>query len=159
MKIGLGIDTHSFIEGNNFKLGGIEIKYNKAIKAHSDGDVLIHSIIDALLGAANLGDIGHLFPDTNKKYKNIDSKILLKKVSKLLVYQNYKIENIDTVIILQEPNIAEYIHKMKITISKLLSITEKQISIKATTTEGLGFEGVEDGVSAQAISLIFNTGK
>ena len=154
-RIGQGFDVHKLAEGESLIIGGVNINHTKGIVAYSDGDVLIHAIIDALLGAANLGDIGQLFPDSDSKYKNIDSKILLTETVKLLRENYYEIGNIDSTIVLQKPKIAEYIPKMKEAISSVVGIETNQISIKATTTEGLGFEGVEDGVSAQAISLIY----
>lgn len=153
-RIGIGIDTHKLAEGESLVLGGVNIPHSKGTIAHSDGDVLIHAIIDSLLGAANLGDIGKLFPDTDNKYKNISSKTLLKETIELLHKNSFKIENIDSTIILQKPKILNIIEEMKIVLSKTLSIEISKISIKATTTEHLGVEGREEGVSAHAISLI-----
>ena len=153
-KIGIGVDTHKLAEGESLFLGGINVPHYKGTIAHSDGDVLIHAIIDALLGASNLGDIGKLFPDTDSKYKNIDSKILLTKTIELLSENNYKIENIDSTIILQKPKISEYIDLMKDTLSEKMNIQKSQISIKATTTEKLGTEGKEEGITAHAIVLL-----
>ena len=153
-RIGIGIDTHKLAEGESLILGGINVPHYKGTIAHSDGDVLIHAIIDALLGASNLGDIGKLFPDTDSKYKNIDSKILLTKTIELLSENNYKIENIDSTIILQKPKISEYIDLMKDTLSEKMNIQKSQISIKATTTEKLGTEGKEEGITAHAIVLL-----
>ena len=155
-RIGQGYDVHKLVEGESLILGGIKIKHSKGTIAHSDGDVLIHAIIDSILGAANLGDIGKLFPDTDSKYKNINSKVLLAETIELLRKNGYKIENIDTTIVLQSPKIANYIPKMQEAISSVLNLEINQISIKATTTEGLGFEGKEEGVSAQSICLIRN---
>lgn len=153
-RIGIGIDTHKLAEGESLVLGGVNIPHSKGTIAHSDGDVLIHAIIDSLLGAANLGDIGKLFPDTDNKYKNISSKTLLKETIELLHKNSFKIENIDSTIILQKPKVSNIIEEMKIVLSKTLSIEISKISIKATTTEYLGVEGREEGVSAHAISLI-----
>ena len=153
-RIGQGYDVHKLANGKSLILGGIEIKSTKGTIAHSDGDVLIHAIIDSLLGASNLGDIGKLFPDTDNKYKNIDSKILLTETVKLLRKNRYEIGNIDTTIILQKPKIASYIPKIKDILANALGIETNKISIKATTSEGLGFEGREEGISAQAICLI-----
>jgi len=153
-RIGIGIDTHKLVEGESLILGGIDIPHTKGTLAHSDGDVLIHAIIDALLGAANLGDIGKLFPDTDSKYKNIDSKILLTKTIELLSENKYKIENIDSTIILQKPKISDFIDKMKIILSDEMKIKVSQVSVKATTTEYLGVEGNEEGISAHAIALL-----
>jgi len=154
LRIGQGYDVHKLANGNSLILGGIEIKHTKGTIAHSDGDVLIHAIIDSVLGAANLGDIGKLFPDSDNKYKNIDSKVLLTETVKLLRKNGYEIENIDSTIVLQKPKVADYIPKMKDSLANVLGIETNQISIKATTTEGLGFEGKEEGISAQAICLI-----
>jgi len=154
-RIGQGFDVHKLAEGESLILGGIKINHTKGTIAHSDGDVLIHAIIDAILGAANLGDIGNLFPDSDSKYKNIDSRILLIKTNELLHKNNYEIGNIDSTIVLQKPKIAEYLPKIKNALANVLNIDANKISVKATTTEGLGFEGREEGVSAQAICLIY----
>ena len=154
LRIGIGIDTHKLSKGESLILGGVEIPHAKGTIAHSDGDVLIHAIIDSLLGAANLGDIGKLFPDSDNQYKDISSLILLKETVNLLHNNQYKIENIDSTIILQKPKILSFLDKMKIVLSERMKISVSQISIKATTTEYLGLEGREEGVSAHAISLI-----
>ena len=154
LRIGFGFDVHQLSEGLDFNLGGIIIPHKKGSVGHSDADVLIHAICDALLGAANLGDIGKIFPDTDAKYKNIDSKILLKDVVKLLVDKNYSIVNIDSTICLQVPKLSGYIPKMKDVLSGCLGISAELISIKATTTEKLGFVGKEEGVSSYATVLI-----
>ena len=154
-RVGLGYDVHILKENLRFVLGSIEIPHTKGCVAHSDGDVLIHAICDSLLGAANLRDIGFHFPDNDNKYKNIDSKILLKKVKEIIYNNNFIIGNIDCVISLQKPKIKDYIPQMQTALANILEIEENQISIKATTTEGLGFEGREEGISAQAISLIY----
>ena len=153
-RIGIGIDTHKLAEGEKLILGGIDVPHYKGTVAHSDGDVLIHAIIDALLGAASIGDIGKLFPDTDMQYKDIDSKILLKKTIEILDKNNYKIENIDTTIILQKPKISKYIDLMKDTLSKEMNIQISQISIKATTTEHLGIEGKEEAITGHSIVLL-----
>lgn len=153
-RIGLGYDVHKLQEGLKFYLGGIEIPHYKGSVAHSDGDVLIHAICDALLGAANLRDIGYHFPDTDNQYKNIDSKILLHKTYILVKEKGFCIENIDSIISLQKPKIMNYIPEMQKTLADILKIDIENISIKATTTEHLGFEGREEGVSAKAIVLI-----
>ena len=156
-RIGQGYDVHKLTPGESLVLGGVNIKHSKGTIAHSDGDVLIHAIIDAILGAAKLGDIGKLFPESDNKYKNIDSTILLKETIELLRTNNYEISNIDSTIVLQNPRISDYIPKMTQVLASVLSINSNQISIKATTTEKLGFEGTEEGISAQAICLISNT--
>lgn len=154
-RIGTGYDVHKLINGNKIRIGGIDIPYNKTCDAHSDGDVLIHAICDALLGAANLRDIGFNFPDTNEKYRNIDSRILLKKTVEIIRTRNFEISNIDSTIVLQKPKISQFIPSMQEELAKTMNISTEQISIKATTTEGLGFEGQLLGISAQAIALIF----
>ncbi len=154
MRIGFGYDVHRFAEGRDLWLGGIKIPHTKGLLGHSDADVVIHAICDALLGAASLGDIGTHFPDTDPKYKGIDSKILLAETGKLIAAKGYTIQNIDTTIAIQVPKIAPYIEMMRSTLSDLLSIRMDQISVKATTTERLGFEGREEGVSAYAVVLL-----
>jgi len=154
MRIGFGYDVHRFAEGRDLWLGGVKIPHNKGLLGHSDADVLIHAICDALLGAAALGDIGKHFPDTDPAYKGIDSKILLSETARLLYAAGYKIMNIDTTIALQSPKIATYIEPMRITLSSLLQLSTGQVSVKATTTEKLGFEGREEGVSAYAVVLL-----
>ena len=157
MKVGIGFDVHRLKEGRKFWLGGIEISHLKGAEGHSDADVIIHAICDALLGAANLGDIGIHFPDNSSEFKDIDSKILLKRVCKLLIENKYSIGNIDTTVCLQSPKISSYIPSMKHTLASVMEISEDKISIKATTTEKLGFIGREEGVSCYAIALIQNT--
>ncbi|MEA3317355.1 MAG: 2-C-methyl-D-erythritol 2,4-cyclodiphosphate synthase, partial [Bacteroidota bacterium] len=149
-RIGQGYDVHKLAEGYKLTIGGIEINHTKGCIAHSDGDVLIHAICDALLGAANLRDIGYHFPDTNTEYKNIDSKILLNKTHEIIKKQNFSIINIDSTICLQKPKLKDHIPIMKNTLSNALNINIDKISIKATTTEKLGFVGEEKGISAQA---------
>jgi len=156
MRIGFGYDVHRFAEGRELWLGGIKIPHHKGLLGHSDADVLIHSVCDALLGAASLGDIGKHFPDTDPGYKGIDSKILLAETRNLVASAGYKIQNIDATIALQVPKIAPYIEMMQITLSRILEIEVGQISVKASTTERLGFEGREEGVSAYAVVLLEN---
>ena len=153
-RIGIGYDVHKLKDGLDFFLGGIQIPYYRGCVAHSDGDVLIHAICDALLGAANLRDIGYHFPDSDPKYKGIDSKKLLKETYNLVKENGYEIGNIDSVISLQKPKVKDYIPDMQKTLASVLGIDESQVSVKATTTEGLGFEGREEGISAQAVALI-----
>jgi 2-C-methyl-D-erythritol 2,4-cyclodiphosphate synthase len=157
MKVGFGFDVHQLKEGRKFWLGGIEVAHGKGAEGHSDADVIIHAICDALLGAANLGDIGFHFPDTSSEFKNIDSKILLSKVCELLKNNNYSIGNIDTTLCLQLPKIAPYIPLMKKTLAEVIGIEEDLISLKATTNEKLGFIGREEGVSCYAVVLIQKT--
>ncbi len=153
-RTGIGYDVHQLKDGLPFYLGGVRVEHSKGAVGHSDADVLIHAVCDALLGAANLGDIGKHFPDTDVKYKGIDSKILLKETYELVKKKGYVIENIDTVLCLQKPKVAPYLPLMKTTLSNVLGIDEDDVSIKATTTEHLGFEGREEGVSALANVLI-----
>jgi 2-C-methyl-D-erythritol 2,4-cyclodiphosphate synthase len=154
IRVGFGFDVHQLIEGADFWLGGIKIPHSKGAVGHSDADVLIHTICDALLGAANLRDIGFHFPPSDNQYKGIDSKILLKDVVDLVHAKGFVVGNIDATIALQEPKINPHIPEMKSVLSSIMEIEEEDISIKATTTERLGFEGREEGVSAYAVVLI-----
>lgn len=154
IRVGFGFDVHQLEQGKDFWLGGIKIPHFKGAVGHSDADVLIHTICDALLGAANMRDIGFHFPPTDDQYKGIDSKILLKDVVKLLSEKGFTIGNIDATIALQLPKINPYIPEIKKTLCPILNIEEEDLSIKATTTEKLGFEGREEGVSAYAVVLI-----
>ena len=154
MRIGLGFDVHKLVVGRKLVLGGVTIPYEKGLSGHSDADVLVHAINDALLGACALGDIGKHFPDHDPRYKDISSLILLEKVEKLLGDAGYKVVNIDSVICAQKPKLSPYIDEMRINIADTLGVTVDKISIKATTTEELGFEGRGEGISAQAICLI-----
>ena len=155
IRIGIGYDVHQLAEGEEFWLGGILLDYHKGGVGHSDADVLLHVICDALLGAANLGDIGKHFPDTSSEYKGIDSKILLKRVGELIAENNYKISNLDSIVCLQKPKLAPHLDKMKAVIAEVLSLEIDQVSIKATTTEKLGFVGREEGISAYCTVLIY----
>lgn len=155
IRIGYGYDVHQLAEGVEFWLGGIQIDHFKGAFGHSDADVLIHVICDALLGAANMRDIGHHFSDKDPKYKGIDSKILLKNVVELIAEKGYAIGNIDATICLQQPKIGPYIEKMKETLANVMNVPTEDVSIKATTTEKLGFVGEEKGVSAHAVALIY----
>jgi 2-C-methyl-D-erythritol 2,4-cyclodiphosphate synthase len=154
IRVGFGYDVHQLREGQEFWLGGIKINHEKGAFGHSDADVLIHVICDALLGAANMRDIGYHFSDTDPKYKGIESKVLLKKTVTLIAQNGWGIENIDTTICLQRPKINPHIPAMKTCLSGVIGIEEDDISIKATTTEQLGFVGREEGVSAYATVLI-----
>jgi 2-C-methyl-D-erythritol 2,4-cyclodiphosphate synthase len=153
-RVGFGFDVHQLKEGLDFWLGGIIVPHTKGGLGHSDADVLIHTICDALLGAANLGDIGKHFPDTQAEYKGIDSKILLKEVMVLIRDKGYEIGNIDSTICLQTPKIGHYIPEMQKVLATCMNIDVDQVSIKATTTEKLSFVGREEGVSAYATVLI-----
>jgi len=154
IRVGFGIDVHKLEDNKPFWLGGILIPHFKGAVGHSDADVLIHAICDALFGAANLRDIGFHFSDTSPEFKGIDSKILLKKTINLVKNKGFEIVNIDTTICLQKPKISQYIEDMKKQLSETTDISIEDISIKATTTEKLGFEGREEGVSAYAIVLL-----
>jgi len=154
MRIGIGYDVHQLVEGRKLILGGVTIPFEKGLLGHSDADVLVHAINDALLGACALGDIGKHFPDTDPAYKDISSIKLLKRVKDLLSVHGYKVVNIDSVICAERPKLAPYIDEMRKNIAETLSIAVDRVSVKATTTEGLGFEGKGEGISAQAVCLI-----
>lgn len=154
MRIGHGYDVHKLVEGRKLILGGVNINHDLGLLGHSDADVLVHAIIDSLLGAAALGDIGGLFPDTDEKYKNADSIELLKEVCRVLEEKNFKIVNIDSTIIAQKPKLKEHICKMRENIASACDIDLDCINVKATTEETLGFTGREEGISAHAVALI-----
>lgn len=154
IRIGYGIDFHKFAEGLDFIIGGIKIPHSKGCIAHSDGDVLIHAICDALLGALNMRDIGVLYPDNSDDFKDIDSKILLKDVCKRIANAGYKIGNIDSTVCLEKPKLNPHVEQMKETLAQTMDIDQFDISIKATTTEKMGFVGREEGVSASAVVLL-----
>lgn len=153
-RIGTGFDVHRLEKGHKLILGGVEIPHKKGCVGHSDADVLIHAICDAMLGALALGDIGTHFPDNSEEFKGIDSRILLKKVNELILDEGYQIGNIDSTLVLQKPKVKDYIPKMREELARVLQVDVSQISVKATTTEKLGFEGREEGVSAQAVCLL-----
>ncbi len=157
-RIGSGVDFHQLTEGRELWIGGVLIPHSKGALGHSDADVLIHAICDALLGAVSLGDIGIHFPDSEAKYKNISSKILLEKTFELIVKEGYSVVNIDSTVCLQSPRIMPYATQMKKIIAGILNITERDISIKATTTEQLGFAGREEGLMAYATVLLVQAG-
>ena len=154
IRIGFGVDYHQLVEGRPFWLGGVNIPHIKGALGHSDADVLLHAICDAMLGAACLGDIGVHFPDTDATYKNIDSKILLEKSYNLIKKNNYQIVNIDSTLCLQAPKIKDYVPAMQAVIAKILFLELNAVSIKATTTEKMGFVGREEGVVAYASILL-----
>ena len=154
MRIGQGYDVHRLVEGRKLILGGVEIPYEKGLLGHSDADVLLHAVMDALLGAAALGDIGQHFPDSDERYKGISSVELLKEVGKILQENGYMIENIDSTVIAQRPKLLPYRPQMAENIAAALGIEKEQVSVKATTEEGLGFTGTGEGISAQAIALL-----
>tara|TARA_B100001079_G_C16361301_1_gene493038 strand:+ start:296 stop:775 length:480 start_codon:yes stop_codon:yes gene_type:complete len=153
-RIGHGYDVHKLENGKKFIIGGIQIDHDKGAVGHSDADVVIHVICDALLGALSLGDIGKHFPDTDEKYKGIDSKVLLYKVLDLVKEKEYRVSNVDVTILLQKPKLRDHINSMRATLSNIMEIDISQISVKATTTEGLGFVGREEGVAAHCVCLI-----
>jgi 2-C-methyl-D-erythritol 2,4-cyclodiphosphate synthase len=154
MRIGIGFDAHCFIASRPLILGGIEIPYHLGLEGHSDADVVVHAIIDALLGSISAGDIGEHFPDTEEQYKDISSLILLKKTRQFLDEKKYKISNIDIVVILEEPKLNIYKNKIKERLASVLEVKSGQIGIKATTTEKMGFTGRKEGIAAQAVVLV-----
>jgi 2-C-methyl-D-erythritol 2,4-cyclodiphosphate synthase len=154
IRIGHGFDVHALAEGLPLIIGGIKIKHTKGCVAHSDGDVAIHAICDALLGALALGDIGKLFPDTSAEFKGIDSKILLRRVCDVINKKGYKISNIDCTIAMQRPKLRPHIDNMRQTMADVMGLDVDRVSVKATTTEKLGFEGREEGVSVDAVALL-----
>ncbi|EGJ70389.1 2-C-methyl-D-erythritol 2,4-cyclodiphosphate synthase [Bacteroides coprosuis DSM 18011] len=154
IRVGFGYDVHQFSEGRDLWLGGIKIDYERGLKGHSDADVLVHVICDALLGAANLRDIGFQFPDTAGEFKDIDSKILLKRTVALLQEKGFSIGNIDATICAELPKLNPYIQEMKCVLARVMGIDEEDLSIKATTTEKLGFVGRQEGIAAYATVLI-----
>jgi 2-C-methyl-D-erythritol 2,4-cyclodiphosphate synthase len=154
IRIGYGIDYHQLVEGRDLFIGGVKIPHHKGALGHSDADVLLHAICDALLGAAALGDIGVHFPDTSNEFKDIDSKILLAKTKALIEAEGYQVINIDSTLCLEAPKIKPYVPQMQETIASILGITIKDISIKATTTEKMGFVGRQEGLVAHAVCLL-----
>ncbi|MBP9989729.1 MAG: 2-C-methyl-D-erythritol 2,4-cyclodiphosphate synthase [Ruminococcus sp.] len=156
MRIGHGHDVHRLVEERKLIIGGVEIEHDKGLLGHSDADVLLHAISDSLLGAAALGDIGGMFPDNDPAYKDADSLVLLEKVGQRLQNEGYRIINIDSTIVAQKPKMKPYIEQMRKNVAKALGIDFSFVSVKATTQEGLGFTGREEGISADAVSLIEN---
>ncbi len=154
IRIGNGYDVHKLVEGRKLILGGVEIPHTKGVLGHSDGDVLIHAIMDAMLGALALGDIGQHFPDTDMKYENIDSTILLTRVKELIAERGYKVVNLDSIIVLQKPKVKPYIEAMRKRVAEVLEIDMEQVSVKATTEEKLGFTGDESGVKSYCVVLL-----
>ncbi len=154
MRVGMGYDVHKLVEGRELILGGVKIPYEKGLLGHSDADVVVHAIMDALLGAAALGDIGKHFPDSDPAYAGISSIVLLKKVGVLLEEANYVVENIDATIIAQRPKLLPYMEEMAQNVAGALGLERSQVNIKATTEEGLGFTGAGQGISAQAICML-----
>ena len=154
LRIGNGYDVHKLVEGRKLILGGVEIPHTKGVLGHSDGDVLIHAIMDAMLGALALGDIGQHFPDTDMKYENIDSTILLTRVKELIAERGYRVINLDSIIVLQKPKVKPYIEAMRKRVAEVLEIDLDQVSVKATTEEKLGFTGDESGVKSYCVVLL-----
>ena len=155
VRIGQGFDVHAFAQNRKLILGGIAIPYHLGLAGHSDADVLIHAICDALLGAASLGDIGHHFPDTDPRFKGADSKLLLSEVGKLLATSGWKIGNIDATMVAEQPKLNPHIPQMKEVIAEILHVEQGQVSLKATTSEQLGFVGRAEGMAVHAVALIF----
>lgn len=156
MRVGMGYDVHRLVENRDLIIGGVKIPYEKGLLGHSDADVLLHAIMDALLGAAALGDIGKHFPDSDPEYKGADSLVLLKRVGELLSEEGYVIENIDSTIIAQKPKMAPHIEQMRKNIADTLGLDISRVNVKATTEEGLGFTGTGEGISSQAVALIMS---
>lgn len=156
MKIGIGYDVHALVANRKLIIGGVEIPYDKGLDGHSDADVLIHAVMDSLIGAMGLGDIGKLFPDTDMKFKDIDSRILLREVVRAMKKNNFMLGNLDVVIVAQKPKMSSYIEKMKKNLAEDLETDVLNINIKATTTECLGFEGRGEGIASQAVCLLEN---
>ena len=157
MRIGQGYDVHRLTEGRKLILGGVEIPYEKGLLGHSDADVLIHALMDALLGAAALGDIGHLFPDKDPAYEGADSMELLRQVSLLLQSKGFCVSNVDCTVIAQRPRLAPHIPQMRSRIAQVLGLDLSRVSVKATTEEGLGFTGAGQGIAAQAVALLLES--
>lgn len=156
MRVGIGYDVHKLVEGRDLILGGEKIDFKKGLLGHSDADVLLHAIMDAILGAAGLGDIGRHFPDTDEKYLGASSMVLLKEVSKKIEKEGYTIGNIDSTVICEQPKLKNIIGKMELNISEVLNIDISKVNVKATTTEKLGFTGRQEGIASEAIVLLLN---
>lgn len=155
LRVGYGYDVHKLVAGRPLILGGITIPHHKGLAGHSDADVLLHAVCDAMLGAAALGDIGRHFPDDDANYKDIDSRLLLRRCGALVAGKDYRISNIDATVVAEQPRLAPFIREMCNNIAKDLEIDTRQVSVKATTSEGLGFEGREEGISATAVVMIY----
>lgn len=155
IRIGHGYDVHALADGLRLVIGGVELEHTKGCVAHSDGDVAIHAICDAMLGALALGDIGKLFPDTSAEFKGIDSKILLRRVCDVIEQKDYKVGNVDCTIAMQRPKLRPHIDTMRSTLASVIGIEVDRVSVKATTTERLGFEGREEGVSVHSVVLLY----
>lgn len=157
IRIGQGYDAHRFQDGGQLVLGGVNIDYPRSLLAHSDGDVALHALCDALLGAVGKGDIGRHFPDNDQQYRGVDSRILLREVHALVVREGFRVGNIDLTIVAQKPRLAPYIEAMRASIAADLQVNAEQVNVKATTTEGMGFEGRGEGISALAVALVEKT--
>lgn len=157
MRIGYGYDVHRFEDGGPLILGGVEIPFEKSLSGHSDADVLLHAITDALLGACALGDLGKHFPDTSEEYEDIDSRVLLRDALALVEKKGFSVGNIDVTVVAEKPRLASYIDEMRQVIAKDLAVDINQVSVKATTSEGLGFEGSGEGISARAVVLLMGS--
>ena len=158
-RVGIGYDVHRLEKGYSLIIGGVEIPFEKGLKGHSDADVLVHAICDAILGALALGDIGEHFPDSDERYKRISSLVLLSEVNEKIKSSGYRVENVDSIVVAQKPKLSPYKFQMRKNIAEVLEIPVDRVSVKATTTEKLGFEGRGEGISAQAVVLLRNTGK
>ena len=158
-RVGIGYDVHRLEEGYSLIIGGVRIPFEKGLKGHSDADVLVHAICDAILGALALGDIGEHFPDSDERYKRISSLVLLSEVNEKIKSSGYRVENVDSIVVAQKPKLSPYKFQMRKNIAEVLEIPVDRVSVKATTTEKLGFEGRGEGISAQAVVLLRNTGK
>ena len=154
MRVGFGYDVHRLVEERKLILGGVEVPYEKGLLGHSDADVLVHALMDAMLGAAGMGDIGRHFPDTDNQYKGIDSMLLLERVTQLLQESGYHVNNIDVTVVAQRPKLAGFIPQMEANIARVIGMEESMVNVKATTTEKLGFEGEGLGISAYAVCTI-----
>ena len=154
MRVGHGFDAHRFETGAKLVLGGVKIEYDRGLAAHSDGDVLIHALCDALIGAAGLGDIGQHFPDTDAAYENIDSRVLLRHVMKRLAYRGFRVINADLTVVAQAPRLGSHLQQMRVNLADDMGIHSGEVNIKATTTERMGFTGREEGIAAHAVALI-----
>lgn len=157
MRIGHGYDVHCLVEDRKLILGGVEISHTKGLLGHSDADVLTHAVMDALLGAAGLWDIGHAFPDTDPAYKGISSLLLLERVIAMLTDKGLRVGNVDATILAQRPKLAPHIPQMRSNLARIIGVSEERINIKATTEEGLGFSGAEEGIAAHAVTLLLET--
>ncbi len=157
IRIGQGYDAHRFQDGGQLVLGGVNIDYPRSLLAHSDGDVALHALCDALLGAIGKGDIGRHFPDNDQQYRGVDSRILLREVHALVVREGFRVGNVDLTIVAQKPRLAPYMEAMRASIAADLQVNAEQVNVKATTTEGMGFEGRGEGISALAVALVEKT--